>query len=164
MSFPQRSCVLCCRTEMSGTRSLLVPDQVWSDGESHRGWCVLVDGARIAAVGARPLFGEIADCETVALPGTTLLPGLMDLHAHLFLHPYNETAWDDQVLKETESYRTARAVRHAEATVMAGFSTLRDLGTEGAGYADVSLKRAIDEGIVKGPRLFGAGGAEVVGR
>jgi imidazolonepropionase-like amidohydrolase len=85
----------------------------------------------------------------------------MDLHSHLFLHPYNETSWDDQVLKQTEAYRTARAVRHAEATLLAGFTTLRDLGTEGAGYADVSLKRAIDDGIVKGPRLFVAGRAIV---
>jgi imidazolonepropionase-like amidohydrolase len=85
----------------------------------------------------------------------------MDLHSHLFLHPYNETSWDDQVLKETEAYRTARAVRHAEATLMAGFTTLRDLGTEGAGYADVSLKRAIEDGIIKGPRLFVAGRAIV---
>jgi len=85
----------------------------------------------------------------------------MDLHSHLFLHPYNETSWDDQVLKEPEAYRTARAVRHAEATLMAGFTTLRDLGTEGAGYADVSLKRAIDESIVRGPRLFVAGRAIV---
>jgi imidazolonepropionase-like amidohydrolase len=146
---------------MSGKRILLVPDQIWSDGETQRGWCVLVDGARIAAAGPRQSLGEIPDYETIALPGATLLPGLMDLHSHLFLHPYNETSWDDQVLKEPEAYRTARAVRHAEATLMAGFTTLRDLGTEGAGYADVSLKRAIEEGIAKGPRLFVAGRAIV---
>jgi imidazolonepropionase-like amidohydrolase len=146
---------------MSGKCTLLVPDQIWSDGETHRGWCVLVEGARIAAVGTRQSIGEVGNCELIELPGATLLPGLMDLHSHLFLHPYNETTWDDQVLKEPEAYRTARAVRHAEATLMAGFTTLRDLGTEGAGYADVSLKRAIDEGIVKGPRLFVAGRAIV---
>lgn len=142
-------------------RTLLVPDQVWTDGETHKRWCVLVEGARIAAVGSRQSIGDVSDCETIALPGCTLTPGLMDLHSHLFLHPYNETSWDDQVLKETEAYRTARAVAHAEATLMAGFTTLRDLGTEGAGHADVSLKRAIEDGIVKGPRLFVAGRAIV---
>ena len=142
-------------------RTLLVPDQVWTDGETQKGWCVLVEGERIAAVGTRQSIGDVADCEVIELPGCTVLPGLMDLHSHLFLHPYNETSWDDQVLKETEAYRTARAVAHAEATLMTGFTTLRDLGTEGAGYADVSLKRAIDDGIVKGPRLFVAGRAIV---
>jgi imidazolonepropionase-like amidohydrolase len=146
---------------MSGKRSLLIPEQTWSDGKTHRGWCVLIEGERIAAVGSRQSIGDVSDCETIELPGCTLLPGLMDLHSHLFLHPYNETSWDDQVLKETEAYRTARAVANAEATLMAGFTTLRDLGTEGAGYADVSLKRAIDEGIVKGPSLFVAGRAIV---
>ncbi|HSC19747.1 MAG TPA: amidohydrolase family protein [Rhizomicrobium sp.] len=147
---------------MSGNkRILLVPPQVWTDGETHRGWCVLVEGERIAGVGSRQSIGDVSDCETIELPGCTVLPGLMDLHSHLFLHPYNETSWDDQVLKETEAYRTARAVAHAEATLRAGFTTLRDLGTEGAGYADVSLKRAIEDGIVRGPRLFVAGRAIV---
>ncbi|MDE2498719.1 MAG: amidohydrolase family protein [Alphaproteobacteria bacterium] len=130
---------------------LLRPARVWSGGASHDGWAVLVRGNRIAAVGANL---KAADAEVVDLPGATLLPGLMDLHSHLFLHPYNETLWDDQVLKESEAYRTVRAVRHAEATLRAGFTTLRDLGTEGAGYADAALKRAIDEGLVPGPRLF----------
>ncbi|MFL5238084.1 MAG: amidohydrolase family protein [Rhizomicrobium sp.] len=149
------------RGSISHRRILLVPDQVWTDGETHRGWCVLVEGVRIAAVGSRPSIGEVRDCEVIELGDCTLLPGLMDLHSHLFLHPYNETSWDDQVLKEPEAYRTARAVRHAGATLMAGFTTLRDLGTEGAGYADVSLKRAIEDDIVKGPRLFVAGRAIV---
>ena len=122
---------------------------------------VLVEGERIAAVGGRQAIGETGDAEFIDLSGTTLLPGLMDLHSHLFLHPYNETSWDDQVLKEAEAYRTLRAARHAEATLLAGFTTLRDLGTEGAGYADVSLKRAIAEGIAVGPRLFVAGRAIV---
>ena len=147
---------------MTGNKRILLhPESLWTDGETHREGCVLVEGERIAAVGTRQSIGDVSDCETVDLPGCTLLPGLMDLHSHLFLHPYNETSWDDQVLKETEAYRTARAVRHAEATLMAGFTTLRDLGTEGAGYADVSLKRAIDDGIVVGPRLFVAGRAIV---
>ena len=131
--------------------TLLRPARVWTDGATHDGWSVLVRGERIAAVGPGI---EAGDAEVVDLPGMTLLPGLMDLHSHLLLHPYNETSWDDQVLKESEAYRTVRAVRHAEATLRAGFTTLRDLGTEGAGYADVALRRAIDKGIVPGPRLF----------
>ncbi len=130
---------------------LVKPARVWSGGASHDGWAVRVRGDRIEAVGAN-LKAE--DAEVVDLPGATLLPGLMDLHSHLFLHPYNETPGDDQVLKETEAYRTVRAVRHAEATLRAGFTTLRDLGTEGAGYADAALKRAIAEGLAPGPRLF----------
>jgi imidazolonepropionase-like amidohydrolase len=128
---------------------VLHPARVWSGGAVHEGWAVRVAGDRIEAVGL-----DVADGEIVALKGTTLLPGLMDLHSHLFLHPYSETAWDDQVLKEAQAYRTIRAVRHAEATLRAGFTTLRDLGTEGAGYADVALKRAIAEGLIAGPRLF----------
>jgi len=90
----------------------------------------------------------------VLLNDCTLLPGLIEGHTHLFLHPYNETPWDDQVLKESSSYRTVRAVRHAENTLKAGFTTARDLGTEGAGYDDVGLKKAIDEGLIVGPKLL----------
>lgn len=142
-------------------RLLLQPEQSWTGDRIERGASVLVEGERITAVGARQSLGETGDVAIVDLPGATLLPGLMDLHSHLFLHPYNETSWDDQVLKEPEAYRTLRAARHAEATLLAGFTTLRDLGTEGAGYADVSLKRAIAEGIAIGPRLFVAGRAIV---
>jgi imidazolonepropionase-like amidohydrolase len=111
---------------------------------------VLVTSEWITAVGPQISVGDV---EVIELPGTTLLPGLMDLHSHLLLHPYNRTSWDDQVLKESESFRSLRAVGHARATLMAGFTTLRDLGTEGAGFADVALKRAINEGIIEGPRL-----------
>jgi imidazolonepropionase-like amidohydrolase len=132
------------------TALLLRPDKLWtSDGGLQAGQ-VLVEGNRIAAAGT---FDGPPHASVVDLRGLTLMPGLMDLHSHLFLHPYNETVWDDQVLKESEAYRTVRAVRHAAATLDAGFTLLRDLGTEGAGYADVALKRAIDEGLVPGPRL-----------
>ncbi len=134
---------------------LLEPAQVWTAGEPvHPGWVVLIEGNRIAAVGPRAGVTVPADTERIALPGMTLLPGLMDLHSHLLLHPYNETLWNDQVLQEPPAYRTVLATKHAEATLMAGFTTLRDLGTEGAGYADVGLKRAIEEGVVPGPRLW----------
>jgi imidazolonepropionase-like amidohydrolase len=124
------------------------------DGQVHAGWVVVVAGQRITAVGPEAEVKVPAGARVVDLPGMTLLPGLMDLHSHLFLHPYNETLWNDQVLKEPEAYRTIEAVQHARATLLAGFTTLRDLGTEGAGYADLSVKRAIDEGLIPGPRLW----------
>jgi imidazolonepropionase-like amidohydrolase len=123
------------------------------DGKAHAGWEVLVVGDKIESVGPASTIHAPAGTETVDLPGTTLLPGLMDLHSHLFLHPYNETLWNDQVLKEPVAYRTLEAAAHAKATLEAGFTTLRDLGTEGAGYADLSIQRAINEGLIPGPRL-----------
>jgi imidazolonepropionase-like amidohydrolase len=83
-----------------------------------------------------------------------LMPGMIEGHSHLLLHPYNETPWDDQVLHEPLALRTLRAGVAARATLMAGFTTTRDLGTEGAGYADVGLKRAIEQGIIEGPRMI----------
>ena len=135
---------------------LLVPDHVWTaDGDAaHTGWAVLVHDGAIAAVGPMDTLKAPANIQRIVLPGTTLTPGLIDLHSHVFLHPYNETLWNDQVLKEPQDYRTLEAAAHARATLMAGFTTLRDLGTEGAGFADVSIKRAIDEGMIPGPRMF----------
>jgi imidazolonepropionase-like amidohydrolase len=120
--------------------------------QPHEGWNVLVDGDRIAAAG--PNLAAPAGAKTIDLPGATLMPGMIEGHSHLFLHPYNETLWDDQVLHEPLALRTARAVVQAERTLDAGFTTERDLGTEGAGFADVGLKRAIDQGVVAGPRLL----------
>lgn len=134
---------------------LLRPAQVWTAGEPlHGGWVVLTAGNRITAVGPAAAVQAPAGAQVVDLPDATLLPGLMDIHSHLLLHPYNETPWNDQVLKEPVPYRTLRAGVQARATLLAGFTTLRDLGTEGADYADVSLRRAIAEGLVDGPRLF----------
>jgi len=121
------------------------------DGKVHTGWQVLVTGDKIVAVG--PDLPVPAGARTIALAGDTLMPGMIEGHSHLFLHPYNETSWDDQVLHEPLALRTARAVANAKATLLAGFTSERDLGTEGAGYADVGLKAAIDQGIVPGPRL-----------
>jgi imidazolonepropionase-like amidohydrolase len=134
---------------------LLRPAQVWTAGEpAHPGWVVLTEGARITAVGPAAAVHAPAAAQVIDLPGATLLPGLMDIHSHLFLHPYNETLWNDQVLKEPVPYRTLRAGVQARATLLAGFTTLRDLGTEGAEYADISLRQAIEDGLVEGPRLF----------
>jgi imidazolonepropionase-like amidohydrolase len=131
---------------------LLRPARVFDGSAMHQGWSVLVRGDRIEAAG--PSLAAPAGARVVDLPGMTLLPGLIEGHSHLFLHPYNETSWNDQVLREPQALRTARAVNHARATLMAGFTTVRDLGTEGAGYADVGLRQAIDEGIVPGPRML----------
>jgi len=133
---------------------LLRPARVFDgvDPRPHEGWQVLVRGERIEAVGAA--LAVPAGARVIELPGATLMPGMIEGHSHLFLHPYNETPWDDQVLKEPLALRTARAVNHARATLMAGFTTTRDLGTEGAGYADVGLKQAIEQGIVPGPRML----------
>lgn len=138
---------------------ILVPDRVFDGEEMHEGWVVVVEGERIAAAGpedrvAMPPGSVPGDYRRVELPGTTLLPGMIEGHTHLFLHPYDETSWTDQVLKEPLALRVARAVNHARATLEAGFTTARDLGTEGAGYADEGLKQAIEEGIVPGPRLL----------
>lgn len=132
---------------------LLKPAGVF-DGATgpHIGWQVLVRGDRIKAVG--PALSVPAGTRVVELPGATLMPGMIEGHGHLFLHPYNEAKWDAQVLHEQLALRTARAVVHARKTLAAGFTTERDLGTEGAGYADVGLRQAIDEGIIPGPHLI----------
>ncbi len=134
---------------------LLKPARVF-DGvtpKPREGWAVLVRGERILAAGpADEVRSEGA--RTLELTGATLLPGLIEAHSHLLLHPYNETSWEDQVLKESLALRVCRATNHVRKTLWAGFTTLRDLGTEGAGYADVGLKQAINEGIVSGPRLL----------
>jgi imidazolonepropionase-like amidohydrolase len=136
--------------------TLLRPARVFDpeDGKTHEGWVVLVKGDRIAAVGPKAQVAFPGGTKTIELPGMTLLPGLMDIHSHIFLHPYNERLWNDQVLKEPLAYRTIEAVIHCERTLMAGFTLLRDLGTEGAGYADISVQLAIREGLIPGPRLL----------
>ena len=135
---------------------MLAPDAVWDGvGDTpQRGWIVVVRGQRIEAVGPETRVSPPAGAERVALAGTTLLPGLIEGHSHLFLHPYNETLWDDQVLKEPLGLRLARAVASAAATLRAGITTERDLGTEGALDNDVQLRRAIEQGIIPGPRLL----------
>jgi imidazolonepropionase-like amidohydrolase len=87
------------------------------DGKTHEGWKVLVEGDKIVAVGAN--VTAPANAQVIDLPGTTLMPGMIEGHGHLFLHPYNETSWDDQVLHEPYAYRVAAAVAHAAATLRA---------------------------------------------
>jgi len=141
--------------QASPTRYLLRPARVFdaATGRTHEGWAVLVEGERISAAGPAASVAA-GGARVVDLPGTTLIPGLIEGHSHLFLHPYNEASWDDQVLRESLVLRSARAVAHARATLMAGVTTVRDLGTEGAGYGDVAIKQAIEQGIVPGPRMI----------
>lgn len=132
---------------------VLRPARVFDGISTHEGWAVRVKGDRIEAAGPA---GDIdgAGAQVIALPGTTLMPGLVEGHSHVLLHAYNETTWNDQVAHEGLALRAARAVNHLRATLMAGFTTIRDLGTEGAGYADVELKQAVNQGIISGPRML----------
>jgi imidazolonepropionase-like amidohydrolase len=134
--------------------TLLKPDRVFDGQQMHPGWWVLVKGSHIEAVGDAATITAPSSATIIDLKGMTLMPGMIEGHSHLFLHPYNETSWNDQVLFESRAERTARAVTHAKATLMAGFTTTRDLGTEGAGYDDVGLKTAIEKGIIPGPRML----------
>ncbi len=120
----------------------------------REGWVVLVRGERIEAVGPATQIGVPPNAEVIDLPRLTLMPGLIDAHSHVLLHPYNETSWENQVLRESLGERVARATVHLARTLEAGFTTLRDLGTEGAAYADVGLKQALEKGVIPGPRLI----------
>ena len=133
---------------------LLRPAAVFDGHERHPGWVVLVQEGKITTAGPAAGITAPPSARVIELPGQTLLPGLIEGHSHLMLHPYNETSWNDQVLQEPLALRVARATVAARRTLEAGFTTARDLGTEGAGYADVGLKQAINQGIIPGPRLL----------
>ncbi len=152
------SCLLLLLTTTAFAQpvTLLRPARVFDGEAMHEGWAVRVRGDKIDAVGpaANLTGGNGVSATVIDLPNTTLLPGLIEGHSHLLLHPYNETPWDDQVLREARSLRVARATVHAEKTLRAGFTTVRDLGTEGADYDDVGLKQAINQGIIPGPRMI----------
>jgi len=150
-----------CLVAQAPTKYYLTADRVFDGENMHEGWAVITEGNKILAAGPKDKVKEPAGATKINFPNSTLTPGLIEGHSHLLLYPYNITDWDTQVLKETDSYRTARATVHAKNTLMAGFTTARDLGTEGAGYSDVALKRAINEGIIPGPRLLVAGRAIV---
>ena len=134
--------------------TLLRPSRLFDGETMHEGWVVLVQGDRIAAVGPANSVRVPRGTREIDLAGTTLAPGLVEGHSHILLYPYNQAPWTEQVLNESLGLRTARAVVHVEASLMAGVTTMRDLGTEGAGYADVGIKQAIDRGVIPGPRLI----------
>lgn len=140
--------------QLPGNYTLCKPDRVFDGVQMHTGWWVLIKDNHIESAGDAAKMQVPANATIIDLKGTTLIPGLIEGHSHLFLHPYNETPWNDQVLLESRAERTARAVNHARETLMAGFTTVRDLGTEGAGYDDVGLKAAINKGVIPGPRML----------
>jgi imidazolonepropionase-like amidohydrolase len=140
---------------------LIVPGRVFDGNAMHAGWVVAVQGERIVAAGPPESVRPPAGARELRLPGATLLPGLIEGHSHVLLHPYDETPWNEQVLSEAWGERAARAVVHARRTLEAGVTTERDLGSEGAGYLDVGLRDAVAKGVVPGPRLLVAGPAIV---
>ena len=140
---------------------LLKPDRVFDGKDMQDGWVVLVVDSTIHYAGQVDGLRTPAGTRTIELKGMTLLPGLIEGHSHLLLHPYNETSWNDQVLKESAAERAIRAAVHARKSLMAGITTMRDLGSEGAGYSDVAIKQCIEKGIIPGPRLLVAGPAIV---
>ena len=142
---------------VENTRAILFRPAHVFDGvhpNLHAGWGVLVQGDKIAAAGPINEIKVPDGTRIIDLPNATLLPGLIDAHTHVLLHPYNEATWEDQVLKEPQALRVCRATNHLRALLHSGFTTIRDLGTEGAGYADVGLKQAIEQKIIPGPRML----------
>lgn len=140
-------------SRVDATATVLRPARVFDGDALHEGWAVRVSGERIEAAGPAAAVST-AGASIVDMPGATLLPGLIEGHSHVLLHPYNETTWNDQVLHESLGVRIARATNHLRATLAAGFTTVRDLGTEGAAYADTELQQAVEQGIVPGPRML----------
>ncbi|NHF59442.1 amidohydrolase family protein [Flavobacteriaceae bacterium TP-CH-4] len=142
-------------------QTLLKPDRVFDGTEMHEGWVVLVEGNLITYAGTASGLTPPEHMEQIDLRGSTLMPGIIEGHSHLLLHPYDETDWNDQVLKESPVERAIRGSVHAKKSLLAGITTMRDLGAEGAGYTDVYLKKTIEDGIIPGPRLLVAGPAIV---
>lgn len=148
---------ICCLFSFAGFAQpdghiLLKADRIFDGTAMHNDWSVLVTGDKITAVGV--ITSIPANTKVITIKGATIMPGMIEGHSHLFLHPYNETGWNDQVLNESRTERTARAINHAKATLLAGFTMVRDLGTEGAMYDDAALKKTIEKGIVPGPRMI----------
>jgi imidazolonepropionase-like amidohydrolase len=143
------------------SQTLLKPDRIFDGIEMHENWVVLVEGNMITYAGNLNGLKKPKNTTEIDLTGTTLMPGIIEGHSHVLLHPYNETDWNDQVLKESPVERAVRGTVHAKNSLMAGITTMRDLGAEGAGYTDVYLKKTIDDGIIIGPRLLVAGPAIV---
>ncbi|NNK76526.1 MAG: amidohydrolase family protein [Maribacter sp.] len=143
------------------SQTLLIPERVFDGEQLHKNWAVLVEGNTITYAGKLSDLKIPKNTKEIKMSGMTLMPGLIEGHSHLLLHPYNETSWNDQVLKESPVERSIRGTVHAKQSLMAGITSMRDLGAEGAGYSDVYLKKMIDDGIIQGPRVLVAGPAIV---
>lgn len=148
-------------TRLSAQPTVIHPEWLFDGEQIHEKWSLLMEDRHILWVGPRNALDIPSNAKIISLPGYTLMPGMIEGHAHVLLHPYNETSWNDQVLKESIAERSIRAAIHAKEELMAGFTTVRDLGSEGAGYADIGIKAAIEKGIIPGPRLLVAGKAIV---
>lgn len=155
------TCILFTSSLAAQNAYLLLPDRLFDGKKMHNHWAVLVEGESITAVGPAEKIEVPEGVQRLRFKDQTLLPGLIEGHSHLLLHPYNETSWNDQVLKESYAERAIRAGVHAQKTLAAGFTTVRDLGSEGAGYVDVGVKEAIEKGVIPGPRMLVAGPAIV---
>jgi len=154
------SCFLFLGIYLSAQVTVLKADQVFDGEQLKQNWIVVVEDERIKAAGLAKDIVIPSDAKVIELEGT-LMPGMIEGHSHILLHPYNETGWNDQVLVESLTERVVRATVHAKNTLMAGFTTIRDLGSEGAEYADVGIKKSIEKGIIPGPRMIVAGKAIV---
>ena len=146
---------------LSFSQTLLKPDRVFDGTEMHDDWVVLVEDNLITYAGKVYDVTLPSTTKEIDLSGTTLMPGIIEGHSHILLHPYNETDWNDQVLKESPVERAIRGTVHVKNSLLAGVTTMRDLGAEGAGYTDVYVKKTIENGIIDGPRLLVAGPAIV---
>ncbi|WP_421764918.1 amidohydrolase family protein [Ekhidna sp.] len=140
-------------------RTKLTADRLFDGEVMKTNWGVVVEENRIVEVGPISQLGN-ADVE-LNYEGGTLMPGMIEGHSHVLLYPYNQMEWNDQVLKESRSLRAIRGAKMATKNLYAGFTTIRDLGSEGAGYADVAIKQSIEQGIIEGPRMLVAGRAIV---
>ena len=149
----------CFSANVNSQRVLIIPDQIFDGENMLSGYQVLVNGKKIETIGQN--LKPDASTKIVLLKGKTLMPGIIEGHAHILLHPYNETSWNDQVLFESEAERVIRAREHLRVSLLAGITTIRDLGTEGAGYADIGIKQAILKGVIIAPDLICSGKAIV---
>jgi imidazolonepropionase-like amidohydrolase len=129
------------------------------DGRSNevkRNQVIVVSGSKIESVSEAGSFKPVSGMKVIDLSKMTVLPGLIDAHTHLFLmgEEPGEGGYDVNILKYSYAYRSARATANAKRALEQGFTTIRDVETEGAGYGDVGIKQAVDEGHILGPRIF----------
>jgi imidazolonepropionase-like amidohydrolase len=153
--------LICARAgfAQTETQTTIIRAQSLIDGTSEkprRNMEVVIHGNRIVEVRAANSAAAPAGVTVIDLGASTLLPGLIDTHTHIFLQGEDPAAggYDIQLLKFPASYRAARATVSARRALEQGFTSIRDLETEGAGYGDVGIKQAINEGIIPGPRMW----------